>query len=434
VLGGCRRDINHNAIRIAVTSIVSVNSSGVAGNLSSSQPSVTPDGRYVAFVSKAVNLSGVPTNAKAQVYRRDQVTGSTIIVSVNDAGDAADGDCGSPSISADGSKIVFHTDAGNLVSDDTNFTLDVYLRDLSAGQTTRVSVDDAGQEVMGESVHAVLSADGRFVAFESQTDGLVSVSTTGRNIFRRDLSTGKNKLVSIAPGGVEPDEESRSPSISADGRYIAFVSRADDMTGPPAVSGSDQIYRRDMTLTVNAVVAISVSTDPLNVPPDNVSDSPSISADGLVVAFVSSATNLVPDDVTTLSDIFVRDLRDPLDPKTILVSRNPAGNQSDEGSSGPVVSGNGRFVAYFSTANNLAPGVSGVLNQAYWHDLDRGTTLIVSVATGRDVGNADCDPDAASHPALSADGRFVFFSSSAFNLIPFDVNGVADVFARGPLY
>jgi hypothetical protein len=91
-------------------------------------------------------------------------------------------------------------------------------------------------------------------------------------------------------------------------------------------------------------------------------------------------------------------------------------------------------VAYFSTANNLASGVSGALNQAYWHDRESGTTLIVSVATGREVGNSDCDGDPAAHPALSEDGRFVFFSSSAFNLIPFDVNGVPDVFVRGPLY
>ncbi len=402
--------------------------------MASSQPAATPDGRYVVFVSKSVNLVGIPTNAKAQVYRRDQATGTTIIVSVNDAGDAADGDCGSPSVSADGTKIVFHTDATNLVSDKTSFFTDVYLRDTVVSKTTRVSVDGSAQELDGDSFNGVISADGNFMAFDSDATSVVAFTTGLRQVFRRDLTTGKNKLVSIVPGGGEPDAISSNPSVSADGRYIAFVSRADDMTGPPAVSGSDQIYRRDMTLTVNAVVAISVSTDPLNIPPDAVSDSPSISADGLVIAFRSPATNLVPNDLTGLSDIFVRDLRDPLNPKTILVSRNAAGNQADTDSTGPAISGDGRFVAYFSTANNLAAGVSGALNQVYWHDLEAGTTLIVSVATGREVGNADCDRDPAAHPALSADGRSVFFSSSAFNLIPFDVNGVADVFARGPLY
>jgi Tol biopolymer transport system component len=289
-------------------------------------------------------------------------------------------------------------------------------------------------EAMEDCLNPALSADGKFVAFDSIAMGLVSVPTIGRNVIRRDLTTGKNRLVSIVSGGGEPDGDSSVPSISADGRYVAFVSRADDMTGPPAVSGTDQVYRRDMTLTVNAVVPISVSTDPTNVPPGDASDSPSISADGLVVAFRSVATNLVPDDFTSSHDIFVRNLRDPLNPVTTLVTRNPSGNQADGESTGPALSGDGRFVVYFSSANNLAPGVNGASTQVYWHDLISGTTLIVSVATGREVGNADSQVVAGSHPALSSDGRFVFFESFAFNLIPFDVNGVPDVFARGPLY
>jgi Tol biopolymer transport system component len=432
--GGCRRDINHNPVRIAVTSIVSVDSSGVAGNLESSQPAVTPDGRYVAFISASVNLTGVPTNGKSQVYRRDRVTGNTIIVSVNDAGDAADSHCNAPSISADGTKIVFHSEAGNLVSDDTNFLSDIFLRDTALSQTTRVSVDNSSVEVNGESFNPVISADGKFVAFDSDAGGLVSFPTTGRHVFRRDLTTGKNRLVAITSGGGEEGGTSHSPSISADGRYVAFVSTADDLTGPPAVSGSEQVYRRDMTLTVNAIVPISVSTDPVNVAPDNASTSPSISADGLVVAFVSLATNLVPDDFTSFADVFVRNLRDPLNPTTTLVTRNSSGNQADQESTGPVLSGDGRFVAYVSGANNLAPGVSGFVTQIYWHDLMSGSTQIVSVATGREIGNAESGVVSGRPPAVSYDGRFVSFDSRAFNLIPFDVNGVADVFVRGPLY
>ncbi len=433
-LGGCRRDINHDSTRIAVTSMVSVGSSGVAGNLESSQPTVTPDGRYVVFVSGSVNLAGVPTNAKKQVYRRDRTTGTTIIVSVNDAGDAADGDCVAPSVSADGTKIVFHTDATNLVGDDTNGVPDIYLRDLALSQTIRVSVDDAGAEVPEQSLNPVISADGKFVAFQSEATALASIPTSTVNVFRHDLTTGKNKLVSIAPGGAEPDAPSRSPSISADGRYIAFVSEADDMTGPPAPAGVEQVYRRDMTLTVNAVILVSVSTDPLNVSPGDASEAPSISADGQVIAFRSAAMNLVPDDLTTFRDIFVRNLRDPLNPTTTLVSRNASGSQADDDANAPVLSGDGRCVAYTSAANNLAPGVNGVFKQVYWHDLVTGTTLLASVATGREVGNGDSEVVTGWPPALTADGSVVVFASSSFNLVPFDVNGVADVFIRGPLY
>jgi Tol biopolymer transport system component len=435
-LAGCKRDINQKPVRIAVTSIVSLNSSGAAGNLPSVQPCVSSDGRFVAFVSRSVNLVGTPTNSKAQVYLRDRVLGTTVLVSVNDSGDAADDDCLAPSISADGKRIVFHTTATNLASDDANFLSDVYLRDLVMNQTTRLSVDDNGQEaaISDDSVNPVISADGRFVAFESRAAGLVSVPTSGLNVIRRDLQTGKNKLVSIAPGGGEPDGDSRQASISADGRYVAFVSQADDMTPLPAVQGTDQVYIRDMTLTMNAVQAVSVSTDPSNIPPDGFCDFPSLSADGRVVAFRSIATNLVAGDLNGKSDVFVRDLRDTLNPKTILASRNTSGNQANNDSSGLAISGDGRSVTFFSTANNLASGTSGFVLHAYWNDLQTGRTVIVSVDTGGEVGNADSDADPVAHPVLTSDGRLVFFSSAASDLVPFDVNGVIDIFCLGPVY
>src|SRR6476661_2769775 len=271
---------------------VSVDSAGNQGNRGSTNPAISADGRFVAFYSEASNLVPEDTNGKPDIFVRDRLSNTTARVSVDSAGNQANSFSNDPSISADGRFVAFTSGASNLVPGGTNNTSDIFVRDTLTNTTTRVSVDSAGNQGNRDAYGASISADGRFVAFESNSSNLVPGDPNNRDeIFVRDLSTNTTTRVSVDSAGNLGNGYSYTPSISADGRFVAFYSDATNLV-PGDTNNTYDIFVRD-TLTNTTT---RVSLDSAGNQGNGYSYSPSISADGRFVAFESTTSNIVPGD------------------------------------------------------------------------------------------------------------------------------------------
>jgi Tol biopolymer transport system component len=306
-----------------------VDSAGTEGNSFSVVPSLSPDGRFVAFRSGASNLVAGDTNGVTDIFVRDTCVGglagctpSTIRVSVDSARTEGNRDSGNTAISADGRFVAFGSGASNLVAGDTNGTSDIFVRDTCVGgpagctpSTIRVSVDSAGTEGNSGSFFPSLSPDGRFVAFRSGASNLVAGDTNGtHDIFVRDTCVGgpagctpSTIRVSVDSAGTEGDSISTSPSLSADGRFVAFASLASNLVAGDT-NGAQDIFIRDTCVgePVGCTPStIRVSVDSGGTEGDSSSTSPSLSADGRFVAFASGASNLVAGDTNSVQDVFL---------------------------------------------------------------------------------------------------------------------------------
>jgi Tol biopolymer transport system component len=284
---------------------VSVSSTQAQSDGASGKPSISGDGRYIAFSSSATNLVGGDTNAASDVFVYDVQTGAIVRASLTYLGAEGNGGSNAPSISADGRFVAFVSSATNLVADDTNGASDVFLRDIQTGRTSRVSVASGGGQGNGFSYLATISADARYVAFTSAATNLVTGDTNGQqDVFVRDFLAGVTSRVSVDSSGVEGNSGSTYHSISADGRYVAFASTATNLVSGDT-NASQDIFVRDL----QAGVTVSATVDPNWVIGNLGSALPSISADGRFVAFQSDATNLVLGDTNGTTDIFVRDMQ-----------------------------------------------------------------------------------------------------------------------------
>ena len=337
-----------------------------------SRPSISGDGRFVAFESDASNLVPGDTNNKPDIFVRDLSTNTTTRVSVDSAGNQANDYSYSPSISGDGRFVAFQSEATNLVPGDTNNTSDIFVRDLSTNTTTLVSVSFSGDRAIGGSISPSISADGRFVAFASVASNLVPGDTNNQgDIFVRDLSTNTTTLVSVSSSGDRGNDLSVYNSISGDGRFVAFQSNASNLV-PGDTNNSTDIFVRDLSTNTTTRVSVDSAGNQAN----TYSVLPSISGDGRFVAFQSEASNLAPGDTKNQTQIFVRDRltntttllsvdsagnpgNTPVDP-----AGNPGGNTRY-----PSISADGRFVVFDSEATNLVPGDTNNSRDIFLADL-----------------------------------------------------------------
>ncbi|MCS7465424.1 S8 family serine peptidase [Stieleria sp. ICT_E10.1] len=323
---------------------------------------------------------------------------------------------GSPTISADGRYVAFNTEASNLVPEDSNNTSDVLVFDQSTGKTERVSVSGMGVEANGYSSHPSLSGDGRYVTFHSIASNLVPDDTNGASdIFIYDRIAKSIDRLSVSNSGVEGNGVSAFGSISNDGRYVAFTSGASNLVPGDTNSQFDVFVYDRSTTTIERVSVSDVGAEG-----NDKSLNPSISGDGRYVAFYSDASNLVPGDTNNQFDIFVYD-RSTATIERVSVS--DVGMEGNGGSFNPSISGDGRYVAFHSSASNLVPGDTGNRSDVFVYD--RATDSIERVSVG-DTGVEGNRP--SSHASLSADGRYLTFFSSASNLVAGDTNGTADTF------
>ncbi len=354
----------------------------------------------------------------------DRLTGVTERVSVASDGSEGDDQSLGPALSADGRFVAFHSRASNLVFGDTNGHTfggaDVFVHDRVTGETTRVSVASDGSEGDGSSYEATISADGRFVAFESNVTNFAPGDTNGEppffgEIFVHDRLSGVTEQVAVGAA---------APALSAHGRYVAFAIWNDALEFDGTTVHSVYVHDR-LTGVTEPVSGSEVDLDHLSIL--------ALSADGRFVAFQSSAGYLVPGDTNDLRDVFVHDrLTKVIGVRRELegierVSVASDGSAGDDRSSDTALSADGRFVAFHSHASNLVFGDTNVAGDVFVHDRLTGVTERVSVSSDGSEGNGT-----STIPALSADGRLVAFASQADNLVPGDTNGEEDIFVRGP--
>jgi len=404
----------------STTTRASTDSAGLQANGLSTSASVSASGRFVAFSSKAANLTPGDTNGVTDVFVKDRQTGQTARVSVDSAGLQGNDESRAPTLSNDGRYVAFESYATNLVAGDTNGNPDIFLHDRQTGQTRRVSVNSLGQQANGYSFSASISGDGLFVAFESASSNLVTGDTNGfEDVFVFDRSTSQTTRVSVDSAGGQSNLYSLDPSLSADGRFVAFHSGANNLV-PGDTNGAADVFLHDRQ-TGNTK---RVSVNSLGLQCSGYSDSAVVSADGSLIAFDSSATDLVLGDVNGFRDVFVHDR---LTGKTTRVSVDSLGLQADRHSFEPSLAANNRFVAFASMATNLVPGDTNAAQDVFLHDLQTGATVRLSVDAAGAQSNGDSSNAARS---LSDDGRFTAFSSAASNLVANDTNAALDVFLR----
>jgi Tol biopolymer transport system component len=349
-------DVFVHDILTGQTTRVSVDGNGIQGNNGSDKPSISADGRYVAFVSYADNLVPGDNNATGDIFVHDRQTGQNEIVSIDSNGNQANVASDQPSISADGRYVAFMSYANNLVPGDTNGLQDVFVHDRLTGNTIRVNVDSEGNQgvqVMG-LVHTSLpsiSGDGRYIAFESDVQLTPDDNNNRSDVYVHDMLTGQTtKIILNVANDYEVfyDVGTREPAISADGRYVAFVGSHWDF-GPIVYIHDRQTGENTQIYNVYCYESGLWTCSPT-------SYHPSISADGRYVAFHSDHNNLVPGDTNDVEDIFVHDRQTG---QTIRASVDSNGNQANGGNEGngpPVISADGRHVAFFSPATNLVIG------------------------------------------------------------------------------
>jgi Tol biopolymer transport system component len=330
-------------------------------------------------------------------------------------------------ISANGRYVIFQSDAANLVAGDTNRVADVFVHDFASGVTTRVSVGAHGQ-ANGASGFSTISANGRLVAFQSAASNLVAHDTNRSvDVFVRNLATRKTSRVSVSSRGLQARglSESTEPALSANGRYVAFESSAANLVPGDTNRLADVFVQDRRTGRIERVSVTSKGKQGGADHTNNGSNAPSISADGRYVAFHSADSNLVPGDTNRTFDIFVHDRKTR---RTTRVSVSSASRQANgESLGGLSVSPDGRYVAFTSLASNLAPGDTNGITDVFVRDLRSGTTMLASVGAAGQQGG---DSSAVSGSIFSADDRLLAFSSWAPNFVPGDTNGTADAFLR----
>ncbi|KAA0583491.1 calcium-binding protein [Azospirillum sp. B21] len=399
--------------------LASSDAEGVGGNSNSSAPVISADGTKVVFQSSASDLVPGDTNGQYDLFLKDLTTGAITRVNTAADGTVAQGTFFRYTLSSDGTTVAFASDAEFLVPNDTNGTFDVFVKDMVTGQVTLVSQTAGGVSANGFSTSPALSADGRIVAFESRADDLVPGDTNGQgDIFVKDLSTGAVTLASLTADGAQTNDFSASPKLSADGSKLVFTSAATNLV-PGDVNGEMDTFLKD--LTTGQVTLVSQSAD--GTQPNRLSGGMGLSDDGSKVVFVTAADNLVPNELNDTDDVFLKDLATGT---LTLVSQTAAGVQSNGWSGDGDVSGDGTKVVFVSSATNLVPDDTNGLPDVFMKDLTSGEITLVSLSPDGLTGSGANWGDAAT---LSSDGSRIAFTSAAPDLSPDDANGpLLDVF------
>lgn len=446
---------------------------GVQGNEDSASSAVSYNGRWVAFRSEATNLVPNDTNNAADIFLRDLLTCDTTRISVSSSGTQANDSSAHPSMSLDGRFVVFHSKASNLAPNDSNHTEDVFLHDISTGQTTLISraMVISGSPAVSANSHSwqpVISANGRWIAFASQANNLIAGDdNTTFDVFLYDRFTDQLMLVSRTPTGAVGDGESGAPSISGDGHYVAFASGSRNLVVGDTTGHAD-IYLFDrITLTVMRV-SQGISSEE----PNGLSTDPAISHDGRFIAYSSTADNIGGGDTEgcspypSCSDIFLYDREAGT---TTLVSMTVSAVPTDGHSRNPSISGDGRFVIFDSDSAQLALGDTSWCRRTdlpplmtntpappnggstltptptlcptcatptphyqadsvscpdiFLYDLQSGTVQLISAVLGVFGDERSIDP------VISSDGRVLVFDSRASNLVSPDLNNHRDILA-----
>lgn len=355
-------DIFVRNTQTGVTQRVSIDSLGVQANGFCSNPSLSADGRFVAFRSEANNLVAGTSIAHAGIYVHDRNSGTTEIISVDSSGGAANGDSGHPSISANGLYVAFYSAADNLVFGDSNQQFDVFVRDRQNNITTRVSVDSNGNQGNGFSSLPAISDDGQHISFESSANNLVLGDTNGINdIFVHSRQSGLTERVSVDSNGSQGNGGFIYPSsISGDGRFVAFGSFSDNLVAYDT-NQVDDIFRHDRQTGETVRASDSQWQYQSSYP----CRAPAISADGNFISFYSFDHGFIPGAQRGSINLLIRNVAADA---IRAVSVNDVGVVANDDCFVSSISADGRYVAFESFATNLLLNGSNTHQSVFIHD------------------------------------------------------------------
>ncbi|WP_017220718.1 TolB family protein [Moritella dasanensis] len=389
---------------------------GGQGNADSVESSISVDGNYVAFTSRANNLVTDDTNLSTDVFVYDRNSGITERISVKSDGSQGNGDSSAPSISGNGRYVAFIAEASNLVFNDVNRTKDVFIHDRDTDITERISIASDGSQGDAASYQVALSTDGRYVAFTSLASNLVADDTNiSADVFVHDRNTAITERISVASDGSQGD--GYHPAISADGRFVAFTADSSNLVFNDS-NGMSDIFVHDRNSHITELVSGSNDGSQGNLG----AIFSAISADGRYVAFDSSSNNLVSEDTNAAEDVFVRDRKTGLTERVSIAIDGTQGNANSHIAS---ISADGRYVVFQSLASTLISYDNNNFSDIFIHYRYVGITELVSITSNGGQGNSH-----STRPAISADGNYVVFQSLASNLIQDDNNARSDIFFR----
>jgi Tol biopolymer transport system component len=378
------------------TSCIDVAALGGDPNSSGQTSAISADGRYVAFASGASNLVSGDTNGAFDVFVRDTRAGTTSRVSLTGTGGQVNNHSQYPAISGDGRYVAFLARGTNILAGDPNTLGNVYVRDRVAGTTVRAGPPALSGEADNTAAYPSISADGRYVAFATYVALVPTDTNQLADIYVWARQTGVLERMTVSRTGGNSNDNSSRPDLSADGRYVAFDSRANNLVPGISLGGADVYVRDRLTSTTTRVSVASDGTIG-----DDESDSGRISGDGRYVLFASLSTNLVPVDIAR-ADVFVHDR---VTGTTELVNLDSTGRQYTESHYGGVISADGRYVAFITSID----GVNHVMRRGR---LTAATTMVSLSTAGAAADGHSLEPE------ISADGRGITFNSDATNLVP----------------
>jgi Tol biopolymer transport system component len=364
--------------------LVSASDIGVKGDAVSDLPSVSADGQWVAFASVADNLDPADSDSIADVYVKSLRTGDIKLASTSDTQVKGNLESSNPSISGDGRFVAFESWATNLDPADDDVFLDVYVKDLLTGELTLASTSSAGVKGDFDSLSPSITLDGLLVAFMSVSDNLdPSDPDRSGDVYAKDLTTGETKLVSTSTTGAKGNGSSEitSQAVSGDGTKVAFMSVSDNLD-PSDPDGIPDVFVKDLITGELTLASTSVFGEKGNA----VSTRASISADGRVVAFESAATTLDPRDQDAFADVYAKDLQNGL---VSLVSTTDDGEKGDLVSFSASISSAGTAVAFVSLASNLDPGDTDRIPDIYVKDLGTLNIELASISSTGVKANLD---------------------------------------------
>jgi uncharacterized repeat protein (TIGR01451 family) len=409
--------------------LASTSDEGIKTEFGAIQPSLSADGTRVAFVSGSDILDPVVPVGPG-IYVKDLATGDVVLASTSDDGIPGDNGFGaySPTLSEDGTKVAFGSYSDNLDPGDHDAETDVFVKDVVSGDITLASVTAAGVDANHFTYWSTLSGDGTRVAFTADATNLDPADTDVlEDVYVKDLLTGELVLASTTADGVKGNGENSELSLSADGTVLAFTSTATNLD-PADTDSLPDVYVKNL-LTGEITLA---STSDVGDKGNAGSSGPSLSADGTLVAFSTDASNLHPADADGITDVYVKSL---LTGDVALASTSDMGDKGNGGSFSASLSADGTTVAFNSGATNLDPADPNGGWDVYVKSLLTGDVALASAAQtpGKGVRRGN---GASFWPSLSADGARVAFQSQATNLVLADRDTRDDIYVKelgGPL-
>jgi len=384
---------------------ISVNTSGGTPNNYSMKPSTSQDGRYIAYVSAATDVVSGDTNGQADIFLRDRLNGTTALVSVSSSGAQGNGASSRPQVSADGRYIVFDSVATNLVNSDTNARSDVFIRDRVLNTTELVSKSASGVLSNDWSGEPDVTADGKHVVFNSYATNLVASPTPSfGGIYVKNLNNGTVTMLTQLAGAAA-NKTSATPSISCEGRFVAFASTANNLVSGDTNNPLKNKFRVYIADTLSGSLNYITGTADKSMQPGQ------ISCNGSYIPFISSATNIVSGDTNLANDTFLYDRINAAFERVSVSSAGTEGNGEGYGES-MSVSNDGKYVTFATAATNMVSGDTNGKVDVFLRNRQAGTTELISMDSSSVFGNGD-----SFDASISYDGKYIAYTSQATNLV-----------------